>query len=126
MKAQEIYNRVVNHLRRQGRRAMRSNGACLYRTDSGMKCAAGVLIKDSEYHKFMENKTVGELLTERAVHNGTTPEDMFNRLGPFKNLIGELQMAHDESVPSKWEPKFKQIAENFNLKYTAPPKNNKR
>lgn len=47
MEAQEIFDKVVLHLRKQGRRAQETNeygvALCRYRTSDGLKCAAGWL-----------------------------------------------------------------------------------
>ena len=49
MFAQEIFDTVVEHLRRQGHRAYKEEYGCLYRLENGDKCAVGCLIPDHLY-----------------------------------------------------------------------------
>jgi hypothetical protein len=82
MKAQEIFDTVAKHLATQGRKAMIAN-ACAYRGEGGLKCAAGVLIRDDEYNDGMEGKMADDILPRR--------------LCPHVDLILRLQYAHDDS-----------------------------
>lgn len=49
MNAQEIFDKVVNHLRKQGHRSLSEDGRCLYRGSNGDKCAIGCIISDEDY-----------------------------------------------------------------------------
>src|ERR1700723_973317 len=129
MKAQAIFNKVVNHLRKQNKQAIIPNSfvgygaTCQYRTIDGLKCAAGALIQKSEYHPKMEYNDIRYLLSEEQVKRGMTPKSMYDRLHPYVELIVSLQNAHDGHNPSQWEPQFKRIAKEYHLKYIPPPKN---
>jgi len=56
---QNIFDEVITHLVRQGKRAA-AGGHCRYRAD-GLKCAVGVLIPDEEYDSAWEGCPVGEI-----------------------------------------------------------------
>ena len=62
MNNQEIFNRVVIHLRKQGRKSHSSNrlrrDECKYRAPDGLCCAVGCLIDDEHYRPEMEAKPV--------------------------------------------------------------------
>lgn len=49
MNKQEIFDKVVSHLRAQKKQALGSNYICAYRGVDGTKCAAGCLITDEVY-----------------------------------------------------------------------------
>lgn len=62
--AQEIFDAVIRHLRKQGRRAndyspIYSRYVCRYRGDNGTKCAVGCLIDDEHYNPACEGVSVG-------------------------------------------------------------------
>ncbi len=106
MTPQEIFDKVVNHLRAQGEQSRGGmTGGCAYRGRGGMMCAAGCLIPDSEYASEMEGKRV----------SAVPYFDGFSSL----ELIGRLQDAHDGGTPGEgWEQTFKLIAFDFDLTYT--------
>lgn len=54
--AQQVFDQVVAHLKKQGRQSTLAGiGQCAYRGEGGLKCAAGCLIADSEYDFDMDN-----------------------------------------------------------------------
>src|SRR5215467_12453270 len=108
MTKQEIFNKVVKHLRQQGRKAVNEKGDCCYRTSDGLKCAAGCLIEDKEYDPVFENKFFGVLL----YLNFEDPtidlkvQSLRNRLDQHYNLIVQLQTIHDQYDLYQWENMF--------------------
>lgn len=90
MERQEIFDAVVDHLVKQGRRAS-TEDSCLYRTDDGLKCAVGFLISDEEYQEEMEGKAVTEL---------AGLEMLPKRLLPEVHFLSELQSLHDFALDS--------------------------
>jgi hypothetical protein len=76
---QDAFDAVVRHLKAQNRQAS-WDGACAYRTPSGLKCAIGALIDDDCYNKGLEGIAVNkmELLTDVSVA-----------------LLQDLQTVHD-------------------------------
>lgn len=55
LEKQRFFNGVVEHLRKQGRRALRDDHpemGCAYRTESGLKCAIGSQITAEAYNRY--------------------------------------------------------------------------
>lgn len=82
--AQEVFDQVVVHLITQGVQSLdRNDFSCVYRNPTGLKCAAGCLIADSEYKSILENKPWNILADNNEVP--TT----------HQYLIRRLQSVHD-------------------------------
>lgn len=95
MTAQEIFDKVINHLLQQGAPALNyhydDDPKCRYRADSGFKCAIGCLIPDDQYDPLMEGVSV-------AV--GSPFADPLNNWvvkhhEQHRNLLAALQNLHD-------------------------------
>jgi hypothetical protein len=108
--AQETFDRVVTHLRTQGRPAMSIGGTCAYLTAEGLKCAAGCLVPEGS--RLQEGTKIIS-----QVDYGMAPLK-------FPALIGELQRAHDQPTEnqrplSEWAVKCAarcvRVAEDFDL-----------
>jgi len=124
MTAQEIFDTVVNGLRKQGKKSYRTSGdkQCVYRGIDGCKCAAGFLIEDSEYAEWMEGTIIDDLIFGDAADNygpavNTTPQSLVNRLRPHHALVAELQLIHDVTYVELWEDDFLRVAVSFNITY---------
>jgi hypothetical protein len=118
---QEIFDTVAIGIRAQGGPAIRGN-SCAYRTPSGRKCAAGLLIKDEDYNSNFEGNAVGSL-----------PEGALPGFGQDdqKYLLYQLQMAHDRSAVTnggassdadffaKWHQEMIEIAESNEVSHLA-------
>ena len=62
MNQQELFDVVVAHARKQGKKSTqtgRTDGRCLYRGPDNLKCFMGTLIEDSEYHHVWEGMDIG-------------------------------------------------------------------
>ena len=105
--AQEVFDYIVAHLRKQGKKSF-ANGRCRYRY-RGLRCAAGCLIGEDEYVRQMENLSWSNL-----VHLGLVPTDH------LKHLISEMQHVHDRYGEDGWEYGSQEKAHEFNLTYTPP------
>ena len=117
MNKQEIFDTVVAHLRKQGKKAQHTTDdgvtTCRYRTDDGLKCAAGCLMPDEVYSSDMEGQRcfASDLLARlpRAL------VDVFE-----SDVLHELQNLHDHDPVSMWETRFAEIAEIYELEYRQP------
>lgn len=111
MNAQEIFDTVLTGLRKQGKASM-ADGECMYRGDSGMKCAAGMFIPDDVYEPEMEHNSVGLLIEKHPV---------LEYLTPYKHLLDDLQTAHDLELAdhslAAWEAEMALIAQQRGLVY---------
>lgn len=110
MKAQTVFDKVVRHLHKQGKRAFQDNavgGACLYRTKEGLTCAVGCLIPEEAYHSSMEGKNVTAIL------------DFMPKYFEHVDLLEELQNVHDSSKSRSWLVReLRSVAVQFGLATT--------
>jgi hypothetical protein len=126
MKAQEVFDTVVTHLRNQKVKSMNDEGECLYRGPNGLMCAVGCLIPDDQYDPNMENNPIDVLLNTDLLQG-----DLRKTLTRFKSLLNKLQILHDDEAPwtnkghetdeerlIRWEKGFKSIASKHKLVYT--------
>jgi hypothetical protein len=113
MNNQEVFNRVVTHLRAQGRKSVAGLGSdrpfCLYRGDDGASsCAVGCLIPDDVYTPEMEGRGIDELVEQFCVI-----EQLF--AGVEYSLLKDLQHLHDTRDVEDWEGSFRFVARNHGL-----------
>lgn len=91
MTQQEIFDKVVHHLFKQGKPAT-DLGACRYRTQDGLSCAVGCLIPNELYSVEIEHKSVHTLFKK----GDDASIAIANFLGEDnKELLSALQMVHD-------------------------------
>lgn len=109
--AQDIFDKVVAHLRSMPRRSMLRDEYCAYRSPDGLKCAIGCLIADDEYDPKMEGLTVRALMEDGFLPH--VPADC-------KELLSALQRVHD--LPHNWntegfcgEAALQRVADRFHL-----------
>lgn len=106
--AQEVFDQVAYHLLKQNKKSLERSESpytCAYRTNSGLKCAAGCLIGDDEYNKNFEKQSWHNL-----VENFGIPKNHYD-------LIRTLQNFHDLYEVEKWHSGLKQIAKKFKLEF---------
>lgn len=96
---QEVLDQVVAHLLTQNARSqLPLGGPCVYRGPRGLKCAAGCLISDQEYHPSWLDKRWAVL-----VDAGEVP-------ATHKFLIADLQRIHDNISVRQWEKHLRGLA----------------
>lgn len=113
MTRQEVFDKVVAHLRAQGRKAVNERGDCVYHAPDGTKCAAGCLILDEHYREDFEDKSSAHPDVARALRNSGVPEDA-------STLVRDLQRIHDSFDLEEWEDRLAGTASLFDLTYSAP------
>ena len=132
MTAQEIFDTVLAHLRKQGEAAKSYEGECVYRGPDGTSCAVGCLIPDELYDPLIEGLSAYEIMTgSRPQHDqcewaeamALVTTRIAKHIGvEHSPLLEELQIAHDSHLAGKgitaWECKMQATAENFDLAYT--------
>lgn len=120
MTSQEVFDKVVEHLRKQGCKAIsKVMGGCFFRTEDNLRCSIGCLIEANEYDPRMEGYVLFDLL---AMHMDFVPASLKERLEPHKALLNRMMQIHDFVGVELWEAAFKGAAKEFNLTYTPPEK----
>ena len=114
--AQELFDIIVAHLRAQGSKALNGNECC-YRTPDGKKCAIGCLIPDSIYSNRMECK---DFLTISRLGFFENCLDLKEEIRANTDLLGGMQIIHDQHPVSSWEVKFSALAARRELLYSPP------
>lgn len=129
---QEVFNKVVTGLRKQGKPSIRKEGEpgpiCRYRQIDGdniLKCAAGQLILDELYQKSFEGFDNESGYHIQGLSEYIGQEKLFGDTIEDINLVCELQNIHDLYAQSAdfmkaCEKSWIDIAKHFNL--TIPPK----
>lgn len=113
--AQEIFDTVVAHLRKQNSKAIdKGDYLCRYRDTEGRKCAVGCLIPDDDYSSDIEGKSIVHLID--GVY--FLPSYLRREFAANNQLLIELQDLHDQVPVINWENEFQNIAERFELKFT--------
>lgn len=121
MTAQEIFDKVTAHLRKQGKASVDIDGSCAYRGEGGTSCAVGCLIPDEMYDEMMEGGAVhAEEPKYPELYKAIDVLGLRGNVG----LLTSLQRAHDETLqhvgmPS-WENYMANIARSRGLTYTPP------
>ena len=105
MTAQEFYDKIVSHLRKQNAKSI-SFSLCFYRNYDGCH------ISDEEYHPDLEDNSINKLLDLEIC-----PPSLKERLKDHLPLLLDMQRTHDVLNISSWEEAFKTIAEKFGLIY---------
>jgi hypothetical protein len=83
---QEIFERVGQHLVRQGKRSFDANkNGCMYRGPDNTSCAVGCLIPDSEYDPKFEGRTLTNLIENKLLSADVE----------LVSLLAHLQNVHD-------------------------------
>jgi hypothetical protein len=98
---QEVFDQIATHLLTQERASI-SGGACAYRGDNGLKCAAGCLISDDEY------KALPLRLSDQYTNRATWRRLIEKKIAPpeHANLICDLQGLHDGFAEDTWHKKL--------------------
>ena len=119
MTDQEVFDKVVLALRKQGRKSTKLNRyghrTCRYRGDYGRKCAAGHLIPDELYDRRME-----QLGWTSVVERW--PELQVMAIPNW--LVCDLQAIHDNKPVQNWESCWQELANEHGLTYTPPERTN--
>lgn len=105
---QQVFEYVVRHLLTQNAKAIRDN-KCMYRTETGLRCAAGCLIDKDNYDNFFkyhEGTAWGTL-----VLIGIVPQ-------VHCSLIEALQTIHDQHLVEYWKTRLASIGTKRGLDTT--------
>lgn len=106
---QEVFDKIITSLRKQGKKSEDENGVCLYRGEDNCKCAVGHLIPDDLYHPSMETWGIDSFEIRRALLEVVDHSSF--------DLITAMQRIHDRNLVSQWESSFRYVAKFYNLIY---------
>lgn len=109
MNLQEIFTKVVTHLRNQN--AKSGDLTCWYRHDNGRMCAVGCLIEDEFYSYRLEGLDIGAMIVKSALDQSGV--DIFNK--EIFGMLLKLQKIHDIVAIEGWEYEFLKIASIYSL-----------
>jgi len=121
MTKQEMFDKVLDHLRAQGKRSHEKGKGCLYRGPNGLRCAIGALIPDEAYDEAIDLGGIGVFDLPSEIKEACGIDIENNR------LASDLQELHDD--PTNWdqsgfnrlgEMEAKEIAKVYKLKYSLP------
>ena len=124
MDAQEIYNKVKTHLLAQGEQARTSPwGNCVYLNDQGLKCAAGVLLRDGSPAQAATGPwPPAWALDPKQYSEKEWPciQDLYEQAREIghRTLVRALQHVHDGYEPKSWPDELAHVAEAFGLEDT--------
>ena len=106
---QEVFDFVVEHLRKQGKPAKSQDGQCFYfDEETGNRCAVGCLISSDNYDDRFE---------------GVGVDSIYGSKENILDLLAYLQGVHDEYDVDCWEEEFQEVANAYDLYYSqsSPP-----
>jgi hypothetical protein len=118
--AQELFETVVHHQRKQGEKShVKVSGeaySARYRDPEGRACAIGCLIPNDLYKTSMEGGDVHDL-----IKSGLLPMEWSAEFYKNLRLLSALQKIHDQSASFlDWEKQWRMIAIDFGLRYPEP------
>lgn len=97
MTKQEVFDKVVTHLVRQGRQSVDGIG-CAYRGEDSTMCAVGCLIEDKFYNGRLEGLLVNNMSVQIAlVKSGVISQSQTDEDSEIVSMLIALQCIHDNS-----------------------------
>ena len=103
--ALDVFNKVSEHLLTQNEQALDGNWECVYRSDTGLKCAVGCLIDDEFYSEDLEYSS---LSSTGPVANALEKSGVV-LTREILDLLQRLQKLHDYKNPESWEEELKNL-----------------
>lgn len=114
MNRQEIFDKVAKHLLTQNARS-EDGESCLYRSEDGLMCAVGCLIKDEHYSVALENQSVSHESVNHALNLSGVETDSVTT-----EMLEDLQTLHDGIHPLRYDERIMSIDEwSLGLSYIA-------
>lgn len=115
---QKYFDKVVKHLRKQGKKSMQADGYCMYRGPDNTRCAIGALIPNRLYRKKMD--TGANFITKILKLFPTVFKHFGEPDTEAQQFLSDLQAIHDGSPT--WESEFSRFATRYDLVYKEPVK----
>lgn len=126
MNKQQVFDKVLNGLRKQGCISVNDAGVCMYRGAGGMKCGIGMLISDEHYYEGLEEEGVIEPRVVEALSlSGVIAEEedmaLLNKLQCKLHDHYSTELQRDDNIeeyPAWLEQQAKDLAATFDLDYS--------
>lgn len=96
---QDVFNRVMTHLRAQGKRSMSYHSGCAYRGVGDTCCAIGHLIADEHYRLGFEGEPASSLKVCAAVEKSL---GVSLDVGDTR-FLEDLQLVHDMATDDDFD-----------------------
>ena len=119
MNKQEIFDTIATHLLTQNEKSLDNTGKCAYKSQLGLSCAVGCLLKDKDTSSY-EGAGVDDLryrLIDRNEKN--LYQDLLSVGVPDTdeafNLLADLQDVHDVEQPKFWKDRLEALARKRGL-----------
>lgn len=112
---QELFNKVVAHLRRQGKRAVKGHGnnfGCSYESSEGLRCGIGALLPEDltrEEARRLDNTGAVKRCVEEGLLQFSSADVAYS-----SHFTRALQTFHDERGQKKWLA-AQRMAEDYGL-----------
>lgn len=104
LNAQTVFDMSKEHLLKQGRASVIEPLGCRYRSGKGLMCAAGIFLRPEAT---AECEGMGWLTLR---NEGMVPSK-------HSELVGDLQLIHDNTPPDDWKAQLKALAAERGLVY---------
>lgn len=125
MTNQEIFDTVLNHMRKQKVPAIGCGDICVYKTENGLKCAVGCLIPDELYDPKMDESSETHNNNTEVSDNKLVQKVLKKHLNidfeDSMDLLVSLQIIHDQ-IDVEWsseqEEAMMNLADDLYLRYT--------
>ena len=105
----DVFNKVSEHLLAQNEKALAGDGECAYRSETGLKCAIGCLIKDEFYSEALEYTDLSRTgPLANALHESGVP-----LTDEIVDLLRRLQRLHDFKEPETWKEELEKVKLTF-------------
>jgi len=96
----QVWLWVKERLLAQMSKSINSEDGCMYKSDTGLKCAVGHLIDPVYYNPCIEGNAIYDESVQEFVRK-SVPYWNIN-----EDLLNKLQMIHDAREPYFWEDEF--------------------
>lgn len=102
-KQQDVYAKVRKHLMKQNKPAINNLLSCEYRTENGLKCAVGCLIKDKFYNKNIEGCALIDDRVSLALEKSGVKltESILDTLGILQDFHDSFDSSNNPELFSK-------------------------
>lgn len=123
MKIQDMFDTIVNHLRKQGKKAedaMEGGFLCKYLDEKGNKCAVGCLIPSVIYNPVMEGVQGRDLINNFPELKAYLLKDWEYTVEDLLWFLADMQEIHDYTSVNIWEIMFERVAKTRKVIYNPP------